>query len=107
MNFSSFFLKLTIFFNRSILFHNPDRKPWLYKQIQNAYNLCFKKAGLPYSGTHICRHTGATQFLEKTGDPLALQEAGNWANQTQALHYGKILKQRLRRAIDKMDEEEG
>ena len=86
------------------IFHDGKGNIWQYKNIQNAYEHCFKKAKLPFSGTHVCRHTGATLFLEKTGDPLALQEIGNWKTQTQAMHYGKILKQRLRRVIDKMDD---
>ena len=87
------------------IFHDENGGIINISRIDSAYNKAFRKAGLPFSGTHVCRHTGATQFLEKTGDPLALQEAGNWKTQDQALHYGKILKQRLRRAIDKMDEE--
>lgn len=58
------------------LFHTNGNL-FTFRQIQYAYNKAFKKAALPFSGTHICRHTGATLFLEETGDPLALQEMGN------------------------------
>lgn len=74
-----------------------------YRQIQHAYDTAFKKAGLSHRSTHVLRHTGATLFLEETGDPLALQQIGNWKDQKMALHYGKILSSRARNAIDKAE----
>lgn len=76
---------------------------YTYRQIQYGYNKAFKEAHLPYRSTHVCRHTGATAFLDETGDPLALQQHGNWATQKQAMHYGQIMKDRARFAIEKAD----
>jgi integrase len=86
-----------------LIFHNRG-VPWTYRQIQYAYNKAFKMAKLPYTSTHVCRHTGATKFLDETnGDYLALQQMGNWSDLKQALHYGKTLKDRARKAVQKAD----
>jgi integrase len=84
---------------RGDLIFSHDGSLLTYRQIQHAYNWAFKKAGLPHRSTHILRHTGATEFLQETGDPLALQQMGNWANQKMALHYGQILATRAKDAI--------
>lgn len=69
-----------------------------YRQVQHAYDKAFKKLGLPFRGTHVCRHSGATSFLDKTGDVLALQQMGAWKNQQMALHYGQIGSNRAKEA---------
>lgn len=69
------------------------------RRVQYQYNKAFRKTGLPYSSTHVCRHTGATAFLNETGDFLALQQMGNWADLKVALHYGKVLGSRARDAV--------
>lgn len=74
-----------------------------YRKIQYAYDTAFIKAGLPQRSTHALRHTGATLFLEETGDALALQQLGNWNDQKMALHYGKILSSRAKDAIEKAE----
>ena len=85
------------------IFHN-DGKIWTYRQVQYAYNRAFKSANLKFSSTHVCRHTGATAFLNETdGDYLALQQMGNWSDLKQALHYGKASKDRARNAVKRID----
>jgi len=85
---------------RRPLFKNG--KVLTYRQIQYVYNKAFKHAGLTsYSSTHVLRHTGATQFLNETGDALALKQMGNWADLDIALHYGEIMNSRARDALDK------
>ena len=86
----------------NLIFHK-NRAFYTLHQISWAYEKAFKIAGLPYSGTHVCRHTGATNFLEETGDPLALQQHGNWSKLEQAMHYGQIMKNRVRNAIREAD----
>ena len=80
-----------------------DGGPLDYRQIQYRFNKAFEKAGLPYRSTHVLRHTGATEFLNETGDLLALQQMGNWADVRMATHYGKILNTRAREAIDRIE----
>lgn len=86
-----------------LIFHR-DGALWTYREIQHRYNRAFKKAELPFTATHILRHTGATQFLEETGDPLALKEMGGWATLDMAMHYGKVMNSRVRNAIEKADQ---
>lgn len=74
-----------------------------YRQVQHRYNMAFKTGNLPFSSTHVCRHTGATDFLNETGDYLALQQMGNWADLKVALHYGKVLGSRAKEAIAKAE----
>jgi integrase len=66
-----------------------------YRQVQAAYDRAFERAGLPHRGTHVCRHTGSTLFLDKTQDLLALQQLGGWKNQHMPQHYAKIRSNRL------------
>lgn len=75
-----------------------------YRRIQHMYDSAFKKAGLPFSGTHILRHTGATLFQHYSdGDKLALQALGGWKTSRQPEHYAKILSSVGRTAIDKIE----
>jgi integrase len=85
-----------------LIFHD-NGEVLSYRKIQYAYDNAFIKAGLSQRSTHVLRHTGATLFLEETGDTLALQQLGNWNDQKMALHYGKILSSRARDAIDKAE----
>lgn len=65
-----------------------------------------KIAGLPYSGTHVLRHTGSTSFYNATGDLLALQHMGTWSNSRMPQHYAKVLSSSARKAIRKMEAEQ-
>lgn len=82
-----------------LIFHDSGRV-LTYRQFQHAYDKAFKHTGLPYRGTHVLRHTGATQFLDETGDVLALKQMGNWAELKVALGYGQIMASRARKALD-------
>ena len=86
---------------RRHVFNNGDLLA--YREIYRAYCKASKLANLSFSGTHVLRHTGATDFLEETGDPLALTQMGNWANTDMAMHYGKISKERATRAVRDAD----
>lgn len=87
----------------SDLVFTKDGSVLTYRQVQHAYDQAFKRLGLPFRGTHVCRHSGATSFLNKTGDTLALQQMGAWKNQQMALHYGKISSSRAKEAILQME----
>ena len=65
--------------------------------------MAFKKAGLSHRSTHVLRHTGATLFLEESGDILAVQQMGNWKDQKMAQHYSKVLSSRARNTIDQVE----
>lgn len=46
-----------------------------YRQIQYAYDCAFKKAKLPFSGTHILRHGGASHVYNKSNGDHSLVQA--------------------------------
>lgn len=63
--------------NGGLVFHE-DGQIIKYKAVQNAYDAAFKRAGLPYTGTHIMRHGGTRAVYNKTKDlSLAQQHLGN------------------------------
>lgn len=53
----------------SDLIFTQDGSPLTYRAIQHSYDKAFKRLKLPFRGTHVCRHSGATSFLEKTVIP--------------------------------------
>lgn len=85
-----------------LIFHD-EGQPLTYRQVQAAYDRAFVRSKLPYRGTHVLRHTGATEFLEETSDLLALQQMGNWRDAKMAMHYAKITATRARDAIEKAE----
>lgn len=89
---------------KSDLIFTENGKLLTYRRIQHVYDSAFKKAGLPFSGTHVLRHTGATLFqYYSEGDKLALQALGGWKTSRQPEHYAKILSNVGRNAIDKIE----
>ena len=50
----------------SLVFSSSKDKPLKYSTIRWAFNRSFKICGLPWRGTHICRHTYATMALIAT-----------------------------------------
>lgn len=61
------------------IFKNDHGELFGYRQIENAYNRAFKRAGLNFSGTHVMRHGGARNVFDKSnGDwGLTKQILGN------------------------------
>jgi integrase len=45
-----------------------------YRQIQHAYDLAFKRAGLSYTGTHVLRHGGCRNLYNESGDLSVAQQ---------------------------------
>lgn len=84
-----------------LLFHD-NGKILTYRQIQYRYDKAFKKANLPFSATHVLRHSGSTSFYNATGDLLALQQMGAWSNSRMPQHYAKIMSTRAKEAIAKI-----
>lgn len=87
-----------------LIFHDSGQV-LTYRQIQYVYDCAFKKAGLPFRGTHVLRHTGATLFQHMSdGDRLALQFMGGWKTPKMTEHYAKIISTVGRKAIDKIEQ---
>ena len=60
------------------LVFTTDAEPIPYKTIQCHYDASFKKAGLPYRGTHVMRHGGCRRVFNEVGEiPIAQQLLGN------------------------------
>ncbi|MBI3294423.1 MAG: tyrosine-type recombinase/integrase [Deltaproteobacteria bacterium] len=60
------------------LIFGRNEKPLPYRVIQCHYNRSFKKAGLPYTGTHVMRHGGCRRVFNENGElNIAQQLLGN------------------------------
>lgn len=71
-----------------------------YRHIQDAYDKAFRRAGLPYSGTHIMRHGGCQNIYNETGDlEIAGQLLGNQDLETIRV-YAKRRKSALKKVSD-------
>jgi integrase len=95
--------ELSVLEHKGDLIFTLDGSLLTYRRIQHAYDKAFIKLGLPFRGTHVCRHSGATMFLDKTGDMLALQQMGDWRSQQMAMHYAKISSSRAKEATLKAE----
>ncbi len=81
---------------RGPMFHLPDGGIIPYKVIFNAYNAAFRRAKLPFKGTHVLRHGGVRSVLNRTGDlTLAQQHLGNTS-----MSATQVYAQRAKTAFD-------
>lgn len=72
-----------------VVFRNPNGSLIRYGTVLHAFNEAFKRAGLPWSGTNICRHTNATLGLKEAGAQAVQVNLGHsTARQTEA--YAKV-----------------
>jgi len=64
---------------RGLVFPDDDGQFFKYREVQHAYGLALKRAGLPYSATHFLRHGGTRTVFEETGGDrdIAAQQLGN------------------------------
>lgn len=76
--------------SKGLVFSEDGLNPAKYRGIQRHYDKAFIRAGLKWRSTHILRHTFATDFLEKTGNKLALQGQLGHSSSRQTDHYAKI-----------------
>lgn len=69
---------------KGLVFHDEEGNFFEYSLLRNAYNRAFKKAGLPYSATHVMRHGRARAIVDETGGDFAVagQILGNTDMQT-------------------------
>lgn len=63
-------------------------------------NTCFLRAGLPYSGWHILRHTFATSFLRETGNIRLLQDILGHSDISQTARYAHIAMDQKKEALE-------
>lgn len=61
-----------------LVFRNENGTLFCYRQLPAAFDRAIRKAGLPYTGTHVMRHGGARHVYNETGDlAIAEQLVGN------------------------------
>jgi len=63
-----------------------------YTAIRDAFTRGFEALGLPWRGTHICRHTYATMALYATKDLASVQANLGHTNQQTTERYAKVVK---------------
>jgi integrase len=91
--------------SKGLVFSEDGFIPVPYRMVQHYYDKAFVKAGLKWRSTHILRHTFATDFLEKTGNKLALQGQLGHASSRQTDHYAKITETVVAAGIKAYDKE--
>jgi len=63
---------------KGLIFHDGTGDVFSYQFTQRSYNRAFKRAGLPYSATHVMRHGGCRRVFNETKDlGVAAQILGN------------------------------
>ena len=78
--------------NRGLVFSREDsgQLPLRYRSICHRYDRCLKIIGSEWRGTHLGRHSFATDYLEKTGNHRALQGMLGHQSSRQTDHYAKM-----------------
>jgi integrase len=74
----------------SLVFCDKSQQVYPYRMIQCRYDQAFKEAGIiDKRGAHALRHTFAVDFLNQTGNVLALQKLLGHSNLKETMIYGK------------------
>jgi integrase len=60
-----------------------------YRAIQSAYDRAFRKAGLPFTGTHVMRHGGCRRIYNQGGDLAVAQQLLGNSDLKSTLVYAK------------------
>ncbi len=76
--------------HRHFIFERDTGEALHYSTLYKAFSGSMEKAGIKFSGTHICRHTFATLALKVTGDLAKIQNVLGHISERQTKHYAKI-----------------
>lgn len=90
------FLKRT----SGLIFSEDGKEIVSYRSVQHHYDSALKLSGLKFRSTHILRHTFATQFLNSTGNKLALTAVLGHSDPRQTDRYGKITESTVHDGLD-------
>lgn len=77
---------------QDIVFSDQSSRLLNYTTIRDAFTRGFKALGLPWTGTHICRHTYATMALYATKDIVSVQANLGHTSQQTTEKYAKVAK---------------
>ena len=77
---------------QEIVFSDQKGSLLIYTTIRDAFTRGFKALKLPWTGTHICRHTYATMALYATRDIVSVQANLGHTSQQTTEKYAKVAK---------------
>ncbi len=85
---------------KGLVFSSDGFTPLTRRSVQYRYNQALEKAGSEWKGTHLLRHSFATDFLEKTQNPKALQGILGHSTAQQTNYYSKITDGLMQKGMD-------
>lgn len=87
------------------VFHRDDGRLLSDNGVRNAFNRAFKACGLPWTATHICRHTHATiSLMANDGNLSAVQATLGHRDQKITQKYAKVIAMRNRLVVERTEE---
>lgn len=89
---------------RSGLLFTIDGKLITYRQIEYRYTQALKRAGLPFSATHILRHASLTEHYDACKDVMATKEMAGHSDLRSTMKYVKVRKETVAKTQKLMDE---
>jgi len=86
-----------------LVFGRDAMAPYSYRSVQHAYDRALTAIDSCWRGTHILRHSFATDYIEKTGQEKALQAQLGHRDSRQTNHYAKITNHVTKSGMDFYD----
>lgn len=80
-----------------------DGKIITYRRIEDRYSQALKKAGLPFSATHILRHAALTEAYDSCKDLLLVQRFAGQRDLRSTVRYAKSRDEQAVETQKKMD----
>lgn len=77
--------------NSVFVFPDKEGNILKYNAIQSAFNKAFKALNLPWTSTHICRHSNATWMLAATDNNTGVQANLGHKSAKQTQEYAKVV----------------
>lgn len=75
-----------------------------YRQIESRYSLALKRAGLPFSATHILRHAALTEAYDSCKDLLTVQRLAGQRDLRSTTRYAKVRDHQIAETQKRMDQ---
>ena len=76
------------------------------KDIKKSLQAAYKKAGLPYGGLHICRHTFASNLIKKGVELEKIQKLLGHQDFSTTLQYAHLSSRSVKDEVNKLDRED-
>jgi integrase len=89
---------------RSGLLFQIDGQLITYRQIEYRYTQALRRAGLPFSATHILRHASLTEHYDACKDVMATKEMAGHSDLRSTMKYVKVRKETVAKTQKLMDE---